>query len=313
MKKLFKNRRKNTKSKPDMDKVEKQEKISIDFRIVIAIIFTLIFWASAFAGIRAGLKSYSPENLVLFRFLTASIILLAYAIITRMPLPEKRDLPAILFIGFIGITVYHLTLTYGELKVTAGSASLLIASAPIFTAILAIIILKEKVKFWGWIGILISFLGVSLVAWGEGKGIRFEPAAFLIVLAAISTSLYFVLQKPFLKKYSPLKFASYTIWSGTFFQIFFSQSLFQSIKNAPIEATLAVIYLGIFPAALAYVTWAYVLSRIPASLAASYLYLSPILAILIAWIWLGEVPYFLSLIGGSLTLIGVIIVNIWGK
>jgi drug/metabolite transporter (DMT)-like permease len=148
MKKLFKNRRKNTKSKPDMDKVEKQEKISIDFRIVIAIIFTLIFWASAFAGIRAGLKSYSPENLVLFRFLTASIILLAYAIITRMPLPEKRDLPAILFIGFIGITVYHLTLTYGELKVTAGSASLLIASSPIFTAILAIIILKEKVKVW---------------------------------------------------------------------------------------------------------------------------------------------------------------------
>jgi drug/metabolite transporter (DMT)-like permease len=100
MKKLFKNRRKNIKSKPDIDKVEKQEKISIDFRIVIAIIFTLIFWASAFAGIRAGLKSYSPENLVLLRFLTASIILLAYAIITRMPLPEKRDLPAILFIGF---------------------------------------------------------------------------------------------------------------------------------------------------------------------------------------------------------------------
>jgi drug/metabolite transporter (DMT)-like permease len=296
-----------------MDQAEKQEKISIDFRIIIAIIFTLIFWASAFAGIRAGLKSYSPENLVLFRFLTASIILLAYAIITRMPLPEKRDLPAILFMGFIGITVYHLTLTYGELKVTAGSASLLIASGPIFTAILAIIILKEKVKIWGWIGILISFLGVSLVAWGESKGIRFEPAAFLIVLAAISTSLYFVLQKPFLKKYSPLKFASYTIWSGTFFQIFFSPGLFQSIKNAPIEATLAVIYLGIFPAALAYVTWAYVLSRIPASLAASYLYLSPILAILIAWIWLGEVPYFLSLIGGSLTLIGVIIVNIWGK
>ena len=95
MKKLFKNRRKNTKSKQDMDKVEKQEKISIDFCIVIAIIFTLIFWASAFAGIRAGLKSYSPENLVLFRFLTASIILLAYAIITRMPLPEKRDLSAI--------------------------------------------------------------------------------------------------------------------------------------------------------------------------------------------------------------------------
>jgi drug/metabolite transporter (DMT)-like permease len=83
-------------------------------------------------------------------------------------------------------------------------------------------ILKEKIKTWGWIGIVISFFGVSLVARGEGEGIRFEPAAFLILLAAISTSFYFVLQKPYLKKYSPLKFVTYTIWSGTFFQIFSS-------------------------------------------------------------------------------------------
>jgi drug/metabolite transporter (DMT)-like permease len=153
-------------------KDNRQEKISIDFRIIVAITFTLIFWASAFAGIRVGLKAYSPENLVLLRFLTASIVLLIYAIITRMPLPEKKDLPAIFFLGFIGITVYHLALTFGELKVTAGSASLLIASAPIFTAILAMFILKEKIKSWGWIGIIISFLGVSLVAIGEGEGVR---------------------------------------------------------------------------------------------------------------------------------------------
>jgi drug/metabolite transporter (DMT)-like permease len=296
-----------------MSKVSKEEKVSIDFRIIMAIAFTLIFWASAFAGIRAGLNAYSPGNLVLFRFLTASLVLLFYAMITRMPLPEKKDLPAIFFLGFLGITVYHLALTYGELKVTAGSASILIASGPIFTAILAVIILKEKIKTWGWIGIVISFLGVSLVAIGEGEGARFEPAAFLILLAAISTSFYFVLQKPYLKKYSPLKFVTYTIWSGTFFQIFFSQGLFQNIKNAPIEATLAIIYLGIFPAALAYITWAYVLSRIPASLAGSYLYLSPVLAILIAWMWLGEIPFFLSLAGGAVTLAGVIVVNVWGR
>ncbi len=56
-------------------KDSRQEKVSIDFRIIMAITFTLIFWASAFAGIRVGLKAYSPENLVLFRFLTASLVL----------------------------------------------------------------------------------------------------------------------------------------------------------------------------------------------------------------------------------------------
>jgi len=296
-----------------MSKDSRQEKVSIDFRIIMAIAVTLIFWASAFAGIRVGLKAYSPGNLVFFRFFSSSIVLSVYAIITRMPFPEKKDLPAIFCLGFMGITVYQLALTYGEIKVSAGSASLLIASTPIFTAILAMFILKEKIKIWGWIGIVISFLGVSLVAMGEGEGVRFEPAAFLILVAAISTSFYFVLQKPYLKKYSPLKFVTYTIWSGTFFQIFFSQGLFQNIKDAPIEATLAIVYMGIFPAALAYITWTYILSRIPASVAASYLYLSPVLAILIAWIWLGEIPFFLSLVGGAIALAGVIIVNVWGR
>ncbi len=288
-------------------------KKQLDARTLVALGVTLIFWASAFAGIRAGLEAYAPGQLPLFRFLVASAVLAGYAALTRMRMPEVRDLPAILLLGFLGITVYHVALTYGEVSVTAGAASLLIASGPVFTAFLANVFLGERLKVWGWLGIAVSFLGVALVALGEGEGVRFDQGAFLILLAAFSTSLYFVFQKPYLKKYNPLQLTSYTIWSGTFFMLAFLPGLAHSIQVAPLDATLAVIYLGVFPAALAYVTWTYALSRAPASIATSFLYLSPVLAIIIAWLWLGEMPLALSIVGGFLSLSGVVLINTRGR
>jgi len=282
-------------------------------RTLVALGVTLVFWASAFAGIRAGLEAYAPGHLALFRFLVASTVLVGYAALTRMRMPEVRDLPTILLLGFLGFTVYHVAVAYGEVSVTAGAASLLIASGPVFTAFLARVFLGERLNVWGWLGIAVSFLGVALVALGEGEGVRFDQGAFLILLAAFSTSLYFVFQKPYLKKYSAFQFTSYTIWAGTFFMLVFLPGLAHSVQIASLDATLAVVYLGIFPAALAYMTWTYALSQAPASIVTSFLYLSPVLAILIAWVWLGELPLALSMIGGFLSLLGVVLVTTRGR
>lgn len=278
----------------------------------VAIVVALLFWAAAFAGIRAGLRDYGPGQVALLRFATASAVLGVYAVFTRMRLPDRRDMPLIALSGLLGITVYHVALNFGEQSVTAGAAALLISTSPVITAVLSTMWLGERLTAWGWGGVLVAFAGVALISFGEGGGFHLNVDALLVLLAAAAASLYMITGKRPLRRYSAMEFTTYIIWLGTIPMLVFLPGLLQQMPAAQTSSTLAIVFLGVFPGAISYVLWSYALSKMPASVLAAFLYTQPVNAAVIAWIWLGEFPSTLAIIGGAISLGGVVAVNTLG-
>ncbi|MCJ8009358.1 DMT family transporter [Lederbergia wuyishanensis] len=283
-------------------------------KALLMALFTVIIWGSTFAGIRVSLNGgYSPGHLVLVRYFVASALFIVYALWpgVKFRLPQKKDLLKILILGWIGISVYHIGVTFGEQTISAGTAGMLVGSAPIFTAIIAAIVLKERLGLFGWLGLSIGFIGIILITLGTaGSSFTISEGAFFVLISAFATSVFFVFQKPFLTRYKPIELTAYFTWAGTIPFLIFAPGFFQTIQHATLEASLTAIYVGVFPGAIAYVMWAIALSLSKASSITSVLYLEPAIAILVAWMWLQEFPSILSLIGGIVAISGVLIVNI---
>ncbi len=276
----------------------------------IAIVVTIFAWASAFPAIRAGLAAFGPLELGAVRFAVAAVPAAVFLAVTRPKLPEARDLWRFGVGGFGFVALYTGLLNYGELTVSAGAASFIINVSPILTALFATAFLSERFSVIAWGGTLLSFAGIGIIALGEGEGLRFDAGALLILGAAFVTSANAIAQKPLFTRHDPLAVSAWNMVVGALALSPFLPSGLAQAAVADAHGLFAAVYLGIVPSLIAYASWAVALSRLPASRASNFLYCVPPVATLMGFLWLGEQPGLLGIVGGGLALVGVAVVNL---
>ena len=280
--------------------------------VALALVVQMILWGTAFPMIKIALTDLSPPHLTLLRHLVASAAFVPLLLAFRARLlPKREDAPYFLLLGVVGYTVYHLALNFGQTQVSAGAASLIIATAPAITALLAVFMLGERLPAAGWVGSAVSFVGVVLIVVGDsGQGLQFNAYAWLIVLGAVSTSFYAILQRRLFDRYRPIEVAAFATWAGTLPMLAFVPGLASDVAAAAPASLLATLYIGVFPSAVAYTIFAIALSRAPVTVVAAALYMVPVFSLIASWLLVGEVPGPLTVIGGAVAIGGIVLVNL---
>jgi drug/metabolite transporter (DMT)-like permease len=267
---------------------------------------TVILWASAFVSIRSAGAAYSPGALALGRLLSGALALGVICLIRREGLPPRSAWRGIAISGVLWFGFYMVVLNWGEQQVDAGTAALVVNIGPLLIALLGTRLLGDAMPPRLLAGMAVSFAGAVTVGLSmSDDGGASVLGVVLCLLAAIAYAAGVVAQKPALASGTPLQVTAFGCFVGAVVCLPFAGQLVSEAADAPASATLNMIYLGVFPTALAFTTWAYALARTTASRMGATTYAVPALVVLMSWLALGEVPGLLTLAGGALCLAGV--------
>jgi drug/metabolite transporter (DMT)-like permease len=193
--------------------------------------------------------------------------------------------------------------------VSAATGSIIISTVPVITALMARFLYKEKIKTFRYIAIMIEFVGVAVITVIHGIS-SINIGFFWLIIAAFFLSLYNILQRKLTKTYSPLQAIIYSIFIGEILLFIFLPGSINELKNAPMSAFIYIIILGVFSSAIAYFAWSKAFSKAKeTSTVTNYMFVTPLLTSVLGFLMINEIPDRATIIGGSITLVGMCIYN----
>ena len=277
----------------------------------------VVFWGASFIATKIALREVSPETVVWLRFLMGTVIL-GIAMLAReeAALPLPRDLLYFALLGFIGITFHQWLQSTGLVTAQASTTAWIVATTPIFIALLGWLFLKEYLGKWGVLGIALATFGVLLVvSQGDLTSLRLgefgTPGDTLILISAVNWAVFSILSRRGLQTHPAMRMLFYVMAFGWIFSsiLFFARAGLAEISNLSITGWLSIGFLGIVCSGFAYIFWFDALNILPTSQVGAFLYFEPIIAVLVAAAILGEPLLLASLLGGVIILVGVWLVN----
>jgi drug/metabolite transporter (DMT)-like permease len=270
-----------------------------------AALVSVLLWSAAFVGIRAAGRAFSPGALALGRLTIGTVLLGALLLRRGWTRPTRRDLGLLLIAGITWFGLYSVVLNEAERRVDAGTASMLIMVAPIVVVALAAVFLKERFTRALVLGAAVAFAGVLLIGVATSSGKAPLWGVILCVVAAVSSAIGLVAQKPVLSRLSALQVAWTCCAVGALFCLPYAPRLVRELGTADTTGISWLVFLGVFPTSVAFTTWAYALARGTAGSVVATSYLIPAVTIVMSWAILGEVPGLIAVLGGALCFVGV--------
>jgi drug/metabolite transporter (DMT)-like permease len=280
-------------------------------------LFAVAVWGASFIATKVVLRDISPVTIVWMRF-AMGVIILGIAVTARkqFALLNKKEWPYFALLGFLGIT-FHQWLQSNALQTSeASTTGWIVASTPVFMAILGWFVLRERLGWVKIIGILLAFLGVLVIVYdGDLRTISLrsfgKPGDILVLISAVNWTVFSVLSRRGLKNH-PATFMMFYVmllgWLLTSILFFATQSV-SEIQNLTVSGWVGLAFLGIFCSGLAYIAWYDALQALGAAETGVFLYIEPLVTVIVAFFVLSEDISFASLLGGGIIIMGVWLVN----